>query len=59
MLLPKNIWFTELVVYDCHKLVGHNKTKDTLNEIRSQYWIPQGRSLVKKINQQLYCMSII
>ena len=56
ILLPKNNVFTGLVVLESHKNVGHNKTRNTLDEIRSQYWIPQGRSLVKKlINECSIC----
>ena len=49
ILLPKSHRFTILVVEDCHAKVGHNKTRETLNQIRSTYWIPQGRSLVKTV----------
>ena len=49
ILIPHDSRLAELIVLDCHETVGHNKTKDTLNEIRSQYWIPKGRQLVKKV----------
>jgi len=49
ILLPKNSRFTTLVVNESHVNVGHNKTRETLNDIRSSYWIPQGRSLVKNV----------
>ena len=48
-LLPKNNHFSKLIVLDCHKRVGHNKVKDTLNELRNIYWIIKGRSYVKKL----------
>ena len=48
-LLPKNHRFTTLIVEDSHAKVGHNKTRETLNQIRTNYWIPQGRSLVKTV----------
>ena len=48
-LLSRQHRFTELIVHEAHSKVGHNKTGDTLNQIRAQYWIPQGRSFVKKL----------
>ena len=48
-MIPRNTRLAELIVLESHEKVGHNKTKDTLNELRSQYWIPKGRSLVKKV----------
>ncbi|XP_066911768.1 uncharacterized protein [Clytia hemisphaerica] len=49
ILIPRNSRLAELIVLKSHKNVGHNKTKDTLNELRSQYWIPKGRQLIKKL----------
>ena len=49
ILLPKEGKFTELLVYSCHDRVFHNGLKSTLAEIRSRYWIPQGRQSVKKL----------
>ena len=49
ILLPKEVKFTELLVYSCHDRVVHNGLKSTLAEIRSRYWIPQGRQSVKKL----------
>ncbi|XP_066924007.1 uncharacterized protein [Clytia hemisphaerica] len=56
ILISRNSRLAELIVLESHKNVGHNKTKDTLNKLRSQYWIPQGRQLIKKlINSCLIC----
>ena len=33
----------------CHGKVKHGGVKETLTELRSEYWIPNGRQLVKKI----------
>ena len=49
ILLPKEGKFTELLVYSCHDRVLHNGLKSTLAEIRSKYWIPQGRQSIKKL----------
>ena len=49
ILLPKEHHITILIIWDCHKRVLHNGTKETLQELRSRFWIVQGRQLVKKI----------
>lgn len=49
ILLPKKHPYTALVVRHSHENVGHNKTRETLNNLRTTYWIPQGRSLVRSI----------
>ena len=48
IILPKDHPFTLLIVRRAHERVVHSGTKDTLTEIRSRYWIPQGRSLVQQ-----------
>ena len=48
-LLSRRHRLTELIIIDAHSEVGHNKVRDTLNNIRSTYWIPQGRSTVKRV----------
>ena len=49
ILLPAKSKFTELVVMDCHKTAGHEKVGRTLAEIRSEFWIPRGRQVVKSL----------
>ena len=48
ILLPKNHYFSTLIIRRAHQRVCHSGVKDTLTEIRSAYWIPQGRSFVHK-----------
>ena len=48
-LIPKNHYFTKLVVIYAHSVVLHSDVRETLNFIRSQYWKIQGRNFVKKI----------
>ncbi|XP_025267780.1 uncharacterized protein LOC112639101 [Camponotus floridanus] len=48
VLLPKGSHLTRLIVDDCHKRALHGGTQLTLSLIRQQYWIPQGRALVKE-----------
>ena len=52
ILLPKEHHFTLLVVRRAHERVLHNGVKDTLNEVRSKFWIVKGRSFVKKVIHQ-------
>ena len=49
VILPKNHRFTDLVIVFYHCIVKHNGTRGTLNTLRSDHWIPQGRSYVNKI----------
>ena len=49
MLLPKTHRFTELVVRRSHLRVLHSGAKDTLTKLRSKFWIPGGRSLVRQL----------
>ena len=44
--------FTDLVIVFYHCVVKHNGTRDTLSTLRSEYWIPQGRSYVNNILRQ-------
>ena len=52
IVLPSKHRFTELVVQHSHERVFHNGVKETLTEIRSQYWIIRGRQIVQRIVQQ-------
>ena len=49
ILLDATHHFATLVVVKCHDRVMHNGVSETLNELRSKYWIVRGRSFVKKI----------
>ena len=40
---------TQLVVLHAHERVFHNGVKETLTEIRSQYWITNGGAVVRKL----------
>ena len=39
----------KLIVEDCHKSILHSGTRTTLLHLRTQFWIPRGRSFTKKI----------
>ena len=49
ILLPKHSAFNDLVIYDCHARVHHNKLWSTLTELRGRFWVPQGRQQVKRV----------
>ncbi|XP_011405271.1 PREDICTED: uncharacterized protein LOC100637172, partial [Amphimedon queenslandica] len=47
ILLPNRHYFTKLVVKRAHERLMHSGVKETLTELRSKYWVPRGRSLVR------------
>ena len=47
ILLPKNHWYSRLVVQDYHERVFHSGVRETLNALRNKYWIFRGREVVK------------
>ena len=51
VFLGKHHYLATLIIRNVHKRVFHNGIKDTFTEVRSKYWIVQGRSLVKTIVQ--------
>ena len=48
-LLDKNHRLTELIVLDSHHAVGHDGVRETLTNIRYQFWIPKARNYVRRI----------
>ena len=52
ILLPTKHRLTQLIIMRAHERVFHNGTKDTLNEIRSSYWIVKGQSVVRGVIHQ-------
>ena len=49
ILLPSKHYFTDLIIKYYHNMVLHNGMKETLNQIRSKYWIPKIRNHIKRI----------
>ena len=49
IFLHKEHPLTSLIVHSAHRRVQHNGVKETLGEVRSKYWIVQGRSLAKAL----------
>ena len=48
-LLPRGHHLTKLVVERCHKKMKHTGVSHTLSEVRNEYWIPRGRTEVRKV----------
>ena len=48
VILPRDGHFTDLIIDQCHKTVKHNGVKDTLTELRSNFWIVKGRQKIKR-----------
>ena len=46
-LLPHEHYFTKLVVESCHERVNHCGVKDTLAELRTQFWVVRGRQFAR------------
>ena len=49
ILLPRKQHFTKLVIMQSHANVKHNGVRETLTEIRAQFWIIKGRQAVKDV----------
>ena len=49
VILPRQHRFTSLVIEECHQRVHHCGVRATLVELRSRYWVPRGRQVVKRI----------
>ncbi|XP_070165625.1 uncharacterized protein [Polyergus mexicanus] len=48
VILPPSSKFTELVVESCHKRSLHGGVQLTLALVRQRFWIPRGRSMIKR-----------
>ena len=50
VLLPKDHHFTQLIVLHAHRTLGHGSgTEHTLTQLRTKFWIPQGRRVVRNV----------
>ena len=49
ILLNKHHFVTSLLVRDAHCRVMHNGTRETLAELRMNYWLVCGRQFVRKV----------
>ena len=46
--IPKHCILVPLIIMDAHRRVLHMGVASTLAEVRSRYWVPNGRQMVKK-----------
>ena len=59
ILLPKESYLTTLIIANRHLTLNHAGTKTTFVQIRSEFWIPAGRRLVKDfISRCVVCRRI-
>ena len=49
ILLDKNQQLTKLIVVEAHRRVMHDGVKETLTELRSNYWLVRGRQFTRKV----------
>ena len=49
ILLPKESYLTDLIIKDRHRRAQHAGVKSTLNEVRSEFWLPRGKSRIQQI----------
>ena len=54
VLLPNDHCLTALYIKRAHARVLHNGVKDTLTELRSQFWVMMGTNVVKRILSECY-----
>jgi hypothetical protein len=58
-LLPPAQKYTEMVIKECHVKTGHFGPRTTLAQLRKNYWIPHGLSVVGRITRQcLVCRKV-
>ena len=53
-ILSRKHRLTELIVWNCHKAVKHMGVRQTLTELRSNFWITKGRSYVKNLMRNCF-----
>ncbi len=47
--LPRENWFTQLLILESHKRVHHGGVRSTLTELGTKFWVLKGRQYVKKV----------
>ena len=59
ILLPNFHHFTYLVAQSAYEKLYQNGVKETLLEIRSKYWIPKVRQIIKRILNKMFVVQKI
>ena len=49
IILNRKHFLTNLIVLDIHERIKHNGERQTLPELREEFWIPRGKSFVKQV----------
>ena len=49
ILLPRHHRLTEMIVVECHRKLHHSGVRATLSQVRTKFWVPKGRQIVKKL----------
>ena len=57
ILLPRTEHYTRLLISNIHEKLFHAGATHTLSQLRSKYWIPQGRTAVKTVLKR--CLTCI
>lgn len=47
-LVPRQHHVTRLIVESCHRKINHGGVKETLVEVRTNFWIPGGETVHEK-----------
>ena len=58
IILLKNSEFMELVAQYYHKLVSHNGVRETLNQIRTIFWITKPRNYIRRIIEKCFIFNL-
>ena len=59
VLLNKSRLLVTAIIFDCHRKVLHSGLKDTLNELRCNFWLTQGRRVGRSVIRKcLICYKI-
>ena len=58
-LLPPKEYYTRLNIEEAHRKMFHSGVSQTLAEIRQEYWIPKGRSEVKRVLNRCQVCQIV
>ena len=59
LLLRRDLHFSKLIVLRPHEQMFHRGVESTLSNIRSYYWIIQGRSFVKSVLKNCYLCKLV
>ena len=57
--LPHQHWLSQLIVRDCHNKVFHNGVQETVNLVKSKYFIPRCRQIAKNIIKKCVICKLI